>query len=58
MNTFRTHNCGDLTVTDINSEVKISGWLNKKRDHGGLLFLDIRDFYGITQCVIDCEQKN
>ena len=58
MNTFRTHNCGDLTVKDINSEVKISGWLNKKRDHGGLLFLDIRDFYGITQCVIDCEHKN
>ncbi|MBD75185.1 MAG: aspartate--tRNA ligase [Rickettsiales bacterium] len=58
MNTFRTHNCGDLTVTDINSEVKISGWLNKKRDHGGLLFLDIRDFYGITQCVIDCEHEN
>ena len=39
MNTFRTHNCGDLTVTDINSEVKISGWLNKKRDHGGLLWM-------------------
>ena len=58
MNTYRTHNCGDLTVTDINSEVKISGWLNKKRDHGGLLFLDIRDFYGITQCVIDCEHEN
>ena len=58
MNTFRTHNCGDLTVKDINSEVKISGWLNKKRDHGGLLFLDIRDFYGITQCVIDCEHEN
>ncbi len=58
MNTFRTHNCGDLTVKDINSEIKISGWLNKKRDHGGLLFLDIRDFYGITQCVIDCEHEN
>ena len=58
MNTFRTHNCGDLTVKDINTEVKISGWLNKKRDHGGLLFLDIRDFYGITQCVVDCEHEN
>ncbi len=58
MNIFRTHNCSDLTLEDVNSNVKISGWINKKRDHGGLLFLDIRDFYGIMQCVVNCEHKN
>ena len=58
MNQYRTHTCGAITIKDINLNVVISGWLNKKRDHGGLLFLDIRDNYGITQCVIDSEHEN
>jgi aspartyl-tRNA synthetase len=50
---FRTHNCSELNKTHIGEKVKISGWVNGKRDHGDLLFLDIRDHYGITQAVID-----
>ncbi len=57
MNTYRSHNCGEITINDVDKEITISGWINKKRDHGGLLFLDIRDNYGITQCVIDNEHK-
>ena len=58
MNQYRTHTCVEISKNEIGNEVVISGWLNKKRDHGGLLFLDIRDNYGITQCVIDTEHKN
>ena len=58
MNQYRTHNCGEISRKDINKEVILSGWLNKKRDHGGLLFLDLRDNYGITQCVIDTAHKS
>ena len=58
MNQYRTHTCQELSYENIGDEVIISGWVNKKRDHGGLLFLDIRDNYGITQCVIDSEHKN
>ncbi len=57
MNHYKTHSCGEITKKDINSVVKISGWINKKRDHGGLLFLDLRDNYGITQCVIDSDHE-
>ena len=53
MHRYRSHNCGELNKKTIGSIVKISGWLHKKRDHGNLLFLDLRDNYGITQCVID-----
>ena len=53
MHRYRSHNCGELNKKAIGSVVKISGWLHKKRDHGNLLFLDLRDNYGITQCVID-----
>ena len=56
MNKFRTHNCSELTEKEINKNVTISGWLHRKRDHGNLLFIDLRDHYGITQCVI--ENKN
>ncbi len=56
MNKFRTHNCSELNEKDIDSTVHLSGWLHRKRDHGNLLFIDIRDHYGITQCVI--ENKN
>ena len=57
MNNYRTHTCGELTEKDIGKTVIISGWLNKKRDHGGLLFFDIRDNMGLTQCVIDTDNK-
>ena len=55
MNNYRTHNCGELSLDDIGKKIIISGWLNKKRDHGSLLFLDLRDYLGITQCVIDTD---
>ena len=53
MNKYRTHNCSELSEKEINNEVHISGWLHRKRDHGNLLFIDLRDHYGITQCVIE-----
>ena len=53
MNKYRTHNCSELNENDINNEVSLSGWLHRKRDHGNLLFIDLRDHYGITQCVIE-----
>ena len=53
MNKYRSHNCNELNVTNIDNIVSISGWINRNRDHGNLLFLDLRDHYGITQCVID-----
>jgi len=55
---YRTHTCGELNKKHKNQAVSISGWVNKKRDHGNLLFLDLRDNYGITQCVIDKENSN
>ena len=58
MNQYRTHTCGQLSIKDVDSHVKISGWLNKKRDHGSLLFLDVRDNFGITQCVIDSDHND
>jgi len=51
MHVYRTHTCGALRATDANSEARLSGWVHAKRDHGGLLFIDLRDHYGITQCV-------
>ena len=57
MHQYRTHTCGELTETNINSEVKLSGWIHSKRDHGGLLFIDLRDQFGITQIVIDKNNK-
>ena len=56
MNKYRTHNCSELTAEDAGKTVSLSGWLHRKRDHGNLLFIDIRDHYGLTQCVI--ENKN
>ena len=58
MSKYRTHTCGELNKIQKNKEISISGWINKKRDHGNLLFLDLRDNYGITQCVIDKENPN
>ena len=57
MNNFRTHHCGELSTKNIGENVFISGWINKKRDHGGLLFIDLRDHYGITQCVINSDNE-
>ncbi|MDR1694970.1 MAG: aspartate--tRNA ligase [Lactobacillaceae bacterium] len=53
MNAYRTHNCGELRLSDIGGEVKIAGWIHRKRNLGNLCFIDLRDNYGITQCVID-----
>ena len=51
--TYRTHTCGELNTKNNGENVLLAGWINKKRDHGNLLFIDLRDNYGITQCVID-----
>ncbi len=58
MTKYRSNNCGELTSKHINQDVKLSGWVNKKRDHGGLLFIDLRDHYGVTQCVVDSKIDN
>ncbi len=58
MNKYRTHKCNELRKSDVDKNVSLSGWINKKRDHGNLLFIDLRDNYGITQCIIDKENKN
>ena len=58
MNKYRSHNCNELRKKDIGKKVLLSGWINKKRDHGNLLFIDLRDNYGITQCIIDKENSN
>ena len=57
MSIYRTHSCGELKKENKNSKVTLSGWINKVRDHGNLLFVDLRDNYGITQCVIDKTNK-
>jgi aspartyl-tRNA synthetase len=53
MHAYRTHTCGQLRKSDVGQTVRLSGWVNRRRDHGGLIFLDLRDHYGITQCVIE-----
>ena len=53
MNKYRTHNCSELSEKEIGKTVYLSGWLHRKRDHGNLLFIDLRDHYGMTQCVIE-----
>ena len=55
---YRTHNCNELRKEHVGNDVVLSGWINKKRDHGNLLFIDLRDNYGITQCIIDKENSN
>ena len=58
MNKYRTHNCNELTKDNSGQKIALSGWINKKRDHGNLLFIDLRDNYGITQCIIDKSNEN
>ena len=53
MHAYRTHNCGQLRAEDVGQNVRVSGWVHRKRDHGGLLFVDLRDHYGLTQIVAD-----
>lgn len=53
MHAYRTHTCGALTQSAIGQTVKLSGWIHRKRDHGGVLFIDLRDTHGITQCVAE-----
>ncbi|MGY9051514.1 MAG: aspartate--tRNA ligase [Alphaproteobacteria bacterium] len=53
MHRYRTHNCSELKIEDDGNTIKLSGWVHRVRDHGGLLFIDLRDHFGITQCVVD-----
>ena len=55
MHPYRTHNCGELRAENAGSEVRLSGWVHRKRDHGNLLFLDLRDHFGLTQCVVEVD---
>ena len=57
MNEYRSHNCSEISLENLNDEIILSGWIDTKRDHGNLLFVDLRDNYGITQCVIDRNHK-
>ena len=56
MHRYRSHTCGALTESDVGQVVRVSGWVHRKRDHGNLLFIDLRDHYGVTQCVIEADR--
>ncbi|MDC1212162.1 aspartate--tRNA ligase [Pelagibacteraceae bacterium] len=58
MNKYRNYNCSELSDKEIDKIVHLSGWLHRKRDHGNLLFIDLRDHYGITQCVVENKNKS
>ena len=56
MHAYRTHTCGELRRDHVGQSVRLSGWIHRKRDHGNLLFVDLRDHFGLTQCVVETEQ--
>ena len=58
MNKYRTHNCGELNKNHVDNAVMLSGWVHKKRDHGNLLFIDLRDNFGVTQCIVNKDNSN
>jgi len=58
LNKYRSHHCNELRKENVDQKIILSGWINKKRDHGNLLFIDLRDNYGITQCIIDKDNKS
>src|SRR5262245_48773001 len=51
MHAYRTHHCAELRARNVGETVRLSGWIHRKRDHGGVLFIDLRDHYGLTQIV-------
>ena len=53
MHPYRSHHCAELTPENIGDTIRLSGWVHRKRDHGGVVFIDLRDHYGLTQCVVD-----
>ena len=55
MHRYRSHKCHDLRLENVGEVVRLSGWVHRLRDHGQLLFIDLRDHFGITQCVVDAE---
>ena len=57
MHAYRSHTCNELRHSDVDQTVRLSGWVHRKRDHGGLLFIDLRDNFGLTQCVFDVDSK-
>ncbi len=58
MHKYRTHKCNELSIENVEDQVKLSGWVHRKRDHGQLIFIDLRDHYGLTQVVVDSSNKN
>src|SRR6201994_2258946 len=58
MHPYRTHDCGALRASDVGATARLSGWVHRKRDHGQLLFVDVRDHFGITQCVVDTDNPH
>ena len=55
MHLYRTHTCNALAAADVGREARLSGWVHRRRDHGNLIFIDLRDHYGTTQCVVTAE---
>ena len=58
MHPYRTHTCGALCASDVGQTIRLSGWVHRKRDHGGVLFVDLRDHYGLTQVVADSDSPS